>query len=118
MNNRLKFRAWNKEIKRLIEWEEINELRNLQKLMSLNFIDLMQWTGLTDKNGKEIYEGDILTCNYVVTYNAIFASYLLNYDNNKGFRLSRYFEEIPRDQLERMEVIGNIYENPNLLENE
>src|SRR5690625_998018 len=77
---------------------------------------VMQYTGLKDKNGVEIYEGDILPEGYVVTF--IDGSEPENLGMNVGF----YGQ---RDNFESWftlevgfphEVIGNIYENPELLE--
>lgn len=72
-------------------------------------IILMQFTGLKDKNGKEIYEGDIFTCkdqNY--TESVIFLEGCFVSDFNK-------IEISNSIQYENIEIIGNIYENPELL---
>lgn len=86
--------------------------------------DVMQFTGLTDKNGREIYEGDIvlkegnpeitkasyLNRKYVVEFNTDYAEFrfspLIPMVDGQVF--------IPRVRYE-IEVIGNIYENPELL---
>lgn len=90
---------------------------------------IMQFTGLTDKNGKEIYDGDIVKCHYF--YSALgrdFGVYeaeneitgiieikemgvwLETANENAGYLLS-----IGGLHEESLEVIGNIYENPELL---
>jgi hypothetical protein len=74
----------------------------------------MQFTGLRDKNGKEIYEGDI-TNNGVVNYLTE-----LSWDSGGSLHPGFYFEALSDLQYhtgfdEEIEVIGNIYENPELL---
>lgn len=88
---------------------------------------LMQSTGLKDKNGKLIYEGDVVKtysyrCNLIVTWfknKFILVPYSDYQDKDKyaSERINgyRYFENNNRYANERDEVIGNIYENPELL---
>ena len=80
---------------------------------------LMQYTGLKDKNGVEIYEGDIIEINHPFrrrkyTGDVVFSD---GQFNGKGFYFSHY--DIPNncfsEGIEYLTVIGNIYQNPELL---
>ena len=79
---------------------------------------LMQYTGLKDKNGKEIFEGDFIKDKehiYIVSWHDEMATFVIK---RKGwmFILYHFFKEGLNNN--DCEVIGNIYENYNLLENE
>lgn len=149
MNRAIIFRAWDKQDRRMIvdEQEFIpckvtnkgvlrlspHHEENLWEIININRFDLMQYTGLLDKNGKEIYEGDLLrypvknewdnksfTC-----YEVFFHDNDGNSDYNIGFSINRCHHQgavcggyIPRftpNTTAKMEIIGNIYENPELL---
>lgn len=70
---------------------------------------LMQYTGLKDKNGKEIYENDIIaTKGYVTVVRYEAPKFCCRYDKGKA-------EMMDFDPFEECEVIGNVYENPELL---
>ncbi len=79
-----------------------------------NAYNVMQYTGLKDKNGKEIYEGDIVKTEtdkpMVVSWNKKFASFCLDRD---GWMYSHWFGE--SCEPENIEIIGNIHQNPELL---
>ncbi len=81
-----------------------------------NDIHLMQSTGLVDKEGTEVFEGDILHHQIQTEY-----TFIVKYDKDKGRwygdGLSRTYRiDITKEFLPYYKVIGNIYENPELLE--
>ena len=130
-----KFRAWIKEEKCFAEY--IESIRYYSKEIDLCWggvcesdcfdfegIELMQSTGLKDKNGKEIFEGDILQIDYIKAI-VRFGQYRY-YDSagkdvliGNGFYLECLNVMNPdcispyeTDVLDKAEIIGNIYENP------
>lgn len=80
-----------------------------------NDIHLMQSTGLKDKNGKEIFEGDILKSNKYIT--SVFyerGAYCVRFRRTTNTTVT--MNVISFIEKYKTEVIGNIYENPELLE--
>lgn len=134
MNREIKFKVWDIEEKEMYEpnkIEYINFYDGFVTLKVVGFIDfedaeLLQYTGLKDKNGKEIYEGDILllekgTKRTVFSVPGGFAIESLDDDLNKyGKEIFVPIEGLSDEQnasfIKSTKVIGNIYENPELLE--
>ena len=117
----IKFRAWDKLFKEMFDVPMLSNKAVFHAIppkfmpegVPLAQVELMQYTGLLDKNGKEIYEGDIVKAGeniVLIIWNKGFASFALA---KTGWMYDHFFGEIDN---ERCEVIGNIHENPELLE--
>lgn len=118
----VKFRAWNKNMKRMFYTYEAGVTDGSTDLLEINmpqgFI-LMQYTGLEDKNDKGIYEGDILVAE--TPYDEDEGEDVLEVKYFKkeacfGVDLSsaEWHYDLSND-AKRFEVVGNIYEDSNLL---
>lgn len=127
MQREIKFRTWTGE--KMISpdyvrrdgyafWRE-NSIPQMTKE------NIMQYTGLKDKNGKEIYEGDVIDIHQTVNGQSIFVIENcvpfpdVRYAFDKSYKYEYNLHElleIDIDESEKtIEVIGNIYENPELL---
>lgn len=125
MTREIKFRAWDEQGKIMLYRElfdmnwyttEFNDNTGSHCWGAIsggqrNFIKPMLSTGLKDKNGKEIYEGDILSMhngqyNSQVVWDT--DRYIADHIGNGGSESITTF-------IEDLEIIGNIYENPELL---
>jgi len=114
MNRQIKFRAWDKGWKEIVYPDIINhninlgakvlkafsEKRGLYYPLQENIV-LLQFTGLTDKNGKEVYCGDIVKSDW-------------GYSGVVDFE-SIIYAKIECTISDNIEVVGNIYENKELL---
>lgn len=127
MTREIKFRAWDKDKKRMFD-------SGASKVESVGFnypwgfftgnndIEIMQYTGLQDRNGKEIYESDLLTFGdkkrYTVDwFSGGFVYRVLEKDDEWAYAE----KNDPREPIGKIpnglvEIIGNIYENPELLQ--
>lgn len=117
MNREIKFRIFVKESKEMIYGRRAMSIKAFTPNYAYldNEVEVMQYTGIKDRNGNDIYEGDILGYGYVVTY--VDDSDGANRGMNVGFYEQRdNFESwIQLEVGAGYEVLGNIYENPELL---
>ena len=123
----IKFRAWSKLLNKMLSHEDLNKtLKNLTKieyiagifLPLISDVEVMQYIGLKDSNKNEIYEGDIVKIeDYFgediigrVIYDEATAGYVFHKGNERN-----YFQMTLDLESYVYYVIGNIYENPELL---
>lgn len=128
-----KFRAWDKLRKIMLPVGDLDTSYKLVYLeedngyrceMDFDEIELMQFTGLKDKNDNEIFEGDIVKFPefngdiYItpVVWDKSCACFGLSFSGKYPISFD-YLEEF-YTELKDIEVVGNIYENPELLEGE
>lgn len=125
-----RFRAWDKENKKMIDVDILNWNNGevdfigdgITFMLKANDIALMQSTGLTDKNGKEIFEGDIIAINLEGIETPITAKVFQN--RKIGILMFHAFEDnedVPMVELlegnpVEFAIIGNIWEDPELAE--
>ena len=112
MKREIKFRVYDSISKMIHQWFRVKKVGI--SAFDLEHYTLMQYTGIKDKYGVEIYEGDIVTYHpskmFVVLYQpGSFTAHRIKKDGSlqkSGYLLI---------ELTNLEVIGNIYENPELL---
>lgn len=126
MNRQIKFRVWDNELKMWVNNVGMKPNNILADGTEKRFC-IMQFTGLYDKNGKEIYEGDIIRNDTyeewewrgVIKFShGIFgAEWLQNIKSQSmvgSWGQKHNLRKLDDDILERQVIIGNIYENPEL----
>lgn len=127
-----KFRAWDKETQTMLDVSLIDFKKSVlvgehwefgeTNFINFDDIHLMKSTDLKDKNGKEIFEGDIIAIEVDDTETPINARVFQN--SKIGVLMFHVFEdnedvpmvELLEDNSVAFEIIGNIYENPELFE--
>ncbi|MFS9151545.1 YopX family protein [Streptococcus infantis] len=130
-----KFRAWHKT------WEEMGKVKRIRfdgegnittvfvvsetsgSNAYLKDVELMQSTGLFDRNGKDIFEGDIISDGHTsrdICHHQTLGFYTIDSNGVEEFfgdtASLEDFEEVSKYMSANIEIIGNIYENPELLE--
>lgn len=126
--NKLRFRAWDKSEKKMkrvysIKFNEQGEAVSIQDEFADNYetyvtydvkyYELLQSTGLFDKNGKEIYEGDIVKNEINEVGYIEWSKCRFNFCDSVG-----HFYLFSIGARQPFEILGNIYEHPHLLREE
>ncbi|KKN83579.1 hypothetical protein LCGC14_0298180 [marine sediment metagenome] len=137
MTRELKFRAWDQAEKKWIpggygfhitgEAMMLGGLFQDRCLGELDDVEITQWTGLLDKNGKEIFEGDIVATGTSEDHVLAVVRFgkgeriCWHYDDHKELEFHGWYLEgliDCEDELYNREmiIVGNVYENPSLVE--
>lgn len=131
----LRFRAWLKDdeimvtpISMIFDGVARYTTRLFNKDYAPSQLVIMQFTGLKDKNGEEIFEGDVLQSDlrewkddknyptFVVKWSQPLTRFtLVRPSGNDGFWGLEMTDKYAKGSVDHLEVIGNIYENPDLL---
>ena len=121
----IKFRAWDKEEQEMLDWDKFFNLDIAQVFESKGSWGIypMQYTGLKDKNGNEIYDGDYIRYSMRTINRAVFTHVCRVFQHESGtWRIEGHHEDNHSYKTKGTvyaahlicEVIGNIYENPEL----
>ena len=106
----VKFNAWNKETKTM-HYDILNPDNFSFSFLNMDVYEWLQFTGLSDKNGKEIYKGDVCKTYCVDSGNEVMS---VNF-NNGAFCFEYHGWNISDWKTHNIEITGNIFQHPHLL---
>jgi len=105
MSREFKFRAWDKKAKKMISWNDLHHRDGLDIFQNPD-LEVMQFTGLYDREGNEIYEDDIVESpDYYPS--------LVNFTDGTFWAGDTFLHDVDYDAP--CEILGNLHKNPDLL---
>ena len=122
MNREIKYRVWvyqEKAYNKYPYWADVESgsvfrMGNCIDYELTNFC-VQQLTGLKDKNNKSIYEGDIIQLTNGRKYPVVWDAFYFDLENYDNYTRENQFSAFCNLMPEEIEVIGNIFETPDLL---
>jgi len=121
MNRKITFRAWDKKNKVMINaiFVGLGKVYGMTKTFKpskeLEDVILMQYTGLQDRTGRDIFEGDIIEWVNWSNNESKLITIIEYEDDYAAFFFGNWYERSFPETSEEALIIGNIYENPELL---
>ena len=119
---RHKFKVWDTLNKVMKDWNYVVSQLDITDVFGNKRFIPLQWTGLKDKNGNEIYNGDVVIAEYFNHSKAsTFIKQIVSFEKgtftlkSQEIELEMTRQNVPIHWADTIEIIGNIHQNPELI---